>query len=172
MRRFATEEVAELTEPEYNAFLALHEEERPFNTPEMDRVAEKVRGKRVAVKRNPNVFHHQRGDARLTVKLPPRGVAQYPVMAHSTTLQLSESVSNTKNDGRVFLPGQPEQEASFVAMEDKQHWATPLSPILGQGLAIVGMLRTQAGILKAHKTQPIGDIPEALKHHFVRLSAE
>jgi len=173
MRRFAVEQIAELTESEYNAFLALGDDERPFNTPEMERVLEKVRGKRVAVKRNHNVFHHQRGDARLTVRLPPRAVAQFPVMAHSKTLQLSESVSNAKNDGIVFLPGQPEQEASFLPMEDKKPWATPLSPVIGQGRAIVNMLREQGvGILKAHRTQPVGDIPEALRHNFVRLSDE
>jgi hypothetical protein len=142
-----------LTEEEYQAYIML-QTEHSYNTPEMNAVLKKIQGRDrrgIEAIRDKNVFH-QLKDMRMSVKIPPRAPEErYPsasyVSSHPHIVEKSDTGKLYASD---YFTHQGEMDMSFVPLQRRVD-KTPLSPISGQGQAILGALRSQVGILAAQK---------------------
>jgi hypothetical protein len=172
-RQYQPVEKTYFTEEEYQAYLML-KEEHSYNTPLMEAVLQKIRN------RNPDGFEVRKDkrlmktmrDMRTSVKLPPRASEEhYPrasdVSSHPHTVNMSDTGSLYASD--YFLPNQNEYNLTFIPLERRVD-KTPLSPIQGQGQAIFDSLLTEDRVFFGRQLAFQGNIPDAFRHGFVRMS--
>ena len=153
-RSYEPVEKTYLTEEEYEAYLVL-QTEHSHNSPEMEAVLKKLEGRDrrgIEVFRDKKVFHHLK-DMRESIKIPPRAPEErYPsaslISSHPHIVAMSDNGTLYASD--YFLPNQNEYNLSFVPLERRAD-KTPLSPISGQGEAILRAIGSQVGILAAQK---------------------
>lgn len=166
-----------LTEEEYQIYKILDTADYIFpDTPEAQAVFKKLAGKDI---RNIQVYPDRRAmrrtkDMRSAIDLPPQPNEQrYPratdVSSHPHAVGMSDTGKLYASD--YFLPNQNEYDLSFVPLQRRVD-KTPLSPIIGQGKALLATVVPQHGIFSATQSAFQGAIPDAYKQGFITLSEE
>ena len=162
-----------LTEEEYQAYMLLNTE-HSANSPEMNTVLKKIAGRDsrgIEVIRDKKVFHKHK-DMRTSIKVPPRAPEErYPsaslVSSHPHIVDKSETGKLYASD--YFRSQETEYDLSFVPLQRRPDM-TPLSPIAGQGNAILGALRSQDGILTAR--QDAFAMLDGWRENLIRMSED
>lgn len=176
-RSFETAEPIYLTEEEYQIYKYLDTADYIFpETPEAQAVFKKLAGKDI---RNIQVYPDRRvikkqKDMRSAIDLPPEPNEQrYPratdVSSHPHAVGKSDVGKLFASD--YFLPNQNEYDVSFVPLQRRED-KTPLSPIIGQGKALLATVVPQHGIFAGKQSAFQGAIPDAYKQGFITLSQE
>jgi len=176
-RRYKSAEPIYLTEEEYQLFKYLDNPDNIYpETPEEIALLKKLEGKdirNIQVKKDRRVLK-QLHDMRTSVALPPRASEEhYPrstdVSSHNHMVEKSYIGKFYASD--YFRGNQNEYDLSFIPLERRVDM-TPMSPIIGQGKAIIDSIRTQEDIFAGTQLAFQGEIPDAYRQGYVRLSAE
>ena len=166
-----------LTQEEYVIYKYLDTADYIFpDTPETQAVFKKLAGKDI---RNIQVIPDRRiiqrqKEMRTPIQLPPQPNEQrYPratdVSSHPHAVGMSFVEKLYASD--YFKPNQNEYDVSFVPLQRRED-KTPLSPIIGQGKALLATIVPQHGIFAGTKLAFQGAIPDAYKDGFITLSQE
>ena len=176
-RSYKSAEPIYLTESEYQIFKYL---DNPDNiiaeTPEQKALVKKLAGRdirNIQVKKDMRLMKLTK-DMRTSVHLPPRASEEhYPratdVSSHPHAVGKTSTGKLYASD--YFLPNQNEFDLSFVPLQRRVD-KTPLSPIIGQGKAIIDSIRTEESIFAGTQLAFQGVIPDAYRQGFISLSAE
>jgi hypothetical protein len=164
-----------LTEEEYQLFKFIDTPDNRFeDTPETEALIAKISGKdmrNIQVRPDGRVMKKV-NDMRAYIALPPDAPeARYPrstdVSSHPHAVLMSGGSKLYASD--YFLHPLNPHDLSFVPVERRVD-KTPLSPINGQGHAILQSIRTDESIFAGTQLAFQGAIPEAYRQGFVRLS--